>query len=53
MTGGRFGAMVGALVWRQSDGKYLLLQSAVRPVPNDAVKHALGFGKERARWPCC
>jgi 8-oxo-dGTP pyrophosphatase MutT (NUDIX family) len=26
MTVSRFGAMVGALVWRQSDGKYLLLQ---------------------------
>jgi len=26
MTVGRFGAMVGALVWRHSDGKYLLLQ---------------------------
>jgi 8-oxo-dGTP diphosphatase len=26
MTVGRFGAMVGALVWRQSDRRYLLLQ---------------------------
>jgi 8-oxo-dGTP pyrophosphatase MutT (NUDIX family) len=26
MTAGRFQAMVGALVWRQTDGKYLLLQ---------------------------
>src|SRR2546422_7300247 len=26
MTVGRFGAMVGALVWRQSDGRYLLLK---------------------------
>jgi 8-oxo-dGTP pyrophosphatase MutT (NUDIX family) len=26
MTAGRFLAMVGALVWRQTDGKYLLLQ---------------------------
>lgn len=32
MTVGRFGAMVGALVWRQSDGKYLLLQ---RSEPKD------------------
>lgn len=28
MTTGRFLAMVGALVWRQTDGKYLLLQRA-------------------------
>ena len=26
MTADRFGAMVGALVWRQSDGRYLLLK---------------------------
>ena len=26
MAVGRFGAMVGALVWRHSDGRYLLLQ---------------------------
>ena len=29
MAIGRFLAMVGALVWRQTDGKYLLLQRAV------------------------
>jgi 8-oxo-dGTP diphosphatase len=30
MTSSRFGAMVGALVWRQSDGKYLLLQRSAQ-----------------------
>jgi 8-oxo-dGTP diphosphatase len=28
MAAGRFLAMIGALIWRQSDGKYLLLQRA-------------------------
>jgi 8-oxo-dGTP diphosphatase len=30
MTAGRFGAMVGALVWRQSDGRYLLLKRSAQ-----------------------
>src|SRR4029450_91196 len=30
MTVGRYGAMVGALVWRQSDGRYLLLKRSER-----------------------
>jgi hypothetical protein len=32
MTVSRFGAMVGALVWRQPDGKYLLLQRAAQRI---------------------
>jgi len=30
MTASRFGTMVGALVWRQSDGRYLLLQRSAQ-----------------------
>jgi 8-oxo-dGTP pyrophosphatase MutT (NUDIX family) len=30
MTVSRFGAMVGALVWRQSDGRYLLLKRSAQ-----------------------
>jgi 8-oxo-dGTP pyrophosphatase MutT (NUDIX family) len=30
MTVSRFGTMVGALVWRQSDGRYLLLQRSAQ-----------------------
>jgi 8-oxo-dGTP diphosphatase len=30
MAVGRFGAMVGALVWRHSDGRYLLLQRSAQ-----------------------
>ena len=30
MTVGRFGAMVGALVWRQSNGRYLLLKRSAQ-----------------------
>ena len=44
MAVGRFLVMVGALVWRQTDGKYLLLQrAAARDLPSSPL--GMGCGR--------
>jgi hypothetical protein len=41
MAIGRFLAMVGVLVWRQTDGKYLLLQRSTAEVAHQCMPHEL------------